>query len=112
MKVLEISAYDAILGYDWLQMNSPMQCNWADKTLQFQNNGNLVTLQGVQPAGSAVQEVSVQQVRKWNTGNDIWAVVVVEAVPDSPRAGHSEAIQQLLKTISGCISGTTTFTTT
>lgn len=28
MKVLDMSAYDAILGFDWLKSNSPMNCHW------------------------------------------------------------------------------------
>jgi len=44
MKVLDIPAYDAILGYDWLHSNSPMNCNWAAKTLEFQQDGKLVKL--------------------------------------------------------------------
>jgi hypothetical protein len=39
MKVLHMPAYDAILGYDWLKSNSSMQCNWAEKTLEFQHKG-------------------------------------------------------------------------
>jgi len=35
MKVLDIGAFDAILGFDWLQHNSPMTCDWENKTLQF-----------------------------------------------------------------------------
>jgi hypothetical protein len=39
MKVLDLEAFDAILGYDWLQQYSPMICHWNNKTLSF-------TLQG------------------------------------------------------------------
>lgn len=28
MIVLDLLPYDAILGYDWLESNSPMQCDW------------------------------------------------------------------------------------
>jgi len=28
MQVLELSAYDAILGYDWLKLHRPMTCLW------------------------------------------------------------------------------------
>jgi len=50
MKVMQMPAYDAILGYDWLKANSPMQCNWAEKTLQFQHKDQQVTLQGIRPS--------------------------------------------------------------
>jgi hypothetical protein len=36
MSVLDMGAYDAILGYDWLSSHSPMVCYWDFKTLQFQ----------------------------------------------------------------------------
>ena len=31
MIVLDLLPYDAILGYDWLKANSPMQCDWQAK---------------------------------------------------------------------------------
>jgi hypothetical protein len=30
---LDIAAYDAILGYDWLSSHNPMVCHWGLKTL-------------------------------------------------------------------------------
>jgi hypothetical protein len=33
MRVLDIIAYDAILGHDWLRSHSPMVCHWELKTL-------------------------------------------------------------------------------
>jgi hypothetical protein len=35
MRVLDIGAYDAILGYDWLRSRSPMVCHWELKTMEF-----------------------------------------------------------------------------
>jgi hypothetical protein len=35
MRVLDIGAYDAILGYDWLSAHNPMVCHWDKKVLQF-----------------------------------------------------------------------------
>ena len=43
-KVLDISAFDAILGYDWLKPHSPMQCHWANKTMEFTHRGQFVQL--------------------------------------------------------------------
>lgn len=28
MQVLDLGGYDAILGYDWLKLHSPMTCHW------------------------------------------------------------------------------------
>jgi hypothetical protein len=47
MKVLALGVYDAILGYDWLKTHSPMICQWDKKVIEFQENGNTVTLQGI-----------------------------------------------------------------
>jgi hypothetical protein len=39
MIVLDMGPYDAILGYDWLRENSPMQFDWSKKTIQFSVDG-------------------------------------------------------------------------
>jgi hypothetical protein len=46
-RVLDIGAYDMILGMDWLEMHSPMQCDWARKTIGFMYKGYHISLQGV-----------------------------------------------------------------
>lgn len=97
MKVLQIPAYDAILGYDWLKANSPMQCNWAEKTLEFQHKGQPVILQGICPSLAAIPEVSVQQVRKWIHGNDVWALAVVEETPMDQAKNQDQTVQELLQ---------------
>jgi hypothetical protein len=38
MRVLHLCAFDAILGYDWLALHSPMTCHWTNKTLEFLHN--------------------------------------------------------------------------
>ncbi|WVZ93295.1 hypothetical protein U9M48_039289 [Paspalum notatum var. saurae] len=50
MLVLDMAPYDAILGYDWLETHSPMQCNWADRTISFTLNGRTIQLQGLKSA--------------------------------------------------------------
>lgn len=35
MVVMDMHPYDAILGFDWLQTHSSMQCDWENKTLEF-----------------------------------------------------------------------------
>jgi hypothetical protein len=37
--VLELDAYDAILGYDWLKIHNPMICHWELKHWNFRNKG-------------------------------------------------------------------------
>jgi hypothetical protein len=46
MRVLPISAFDAILGYDWLQDHSPMECDWKANILSFVDENVPVVLKG------------------------------------------------------------------
>lgn len=82
MRVLDLGAYDAILGFDWLKANSPMTCHWELKTLEFMNNGVWVKVQGIkQQQQLNLLELSCQQLEKWLKGNEVWALVVVEPCP-------------------------------
>jgi hypothetical protein len=47
MRVLPLGGYDAILGVDWLKQWCDMRCNWATKTLKFEQHGHSVTLHGM-----------------------------------------------------------------
>lgn len=47
MKVLDLDVYDAILGFDWLKPYNPMNCHWDNRTIEFENKGKLIKLQGV-----------------------------------------------------------------
>ncbi|WVZ56374.1 hypothetical protein U9M48_006918 [Paspalum notatum var. saurae] len=76
MRVLDMGAYDAILGFDWLQLHSPMVCDWTARTLEFKLGGQLVKLQGINPAALEVQSVSGAQLSKWIRGNDVWALAL------------------------------------
>ena len=64
MHVLDMPTYDAILGYDWLSSNSPMQCDWANKTIEFEAKGQLIQLKGTCPHHNPVQEVSMDTLHK------------------------------------------------
>lgn len=97
MKVLQLGAYDAILGYDWLKAHSPMLCDWEGKTLQFDKGSSKVLLKGVLPPSRSLQEISLQKVTKWAAGNDIWAVAVVEMLPTPVPETELPEVQQLLK---------------
>jgi hypothetical protein len=82
MRVLELEAYDAILGYDWLKSHSPMTCHWADGILEFRDMGREIKLQGVKQAPLSVQAMEAEQLWKCAKGNDIWAFVVVNCVKE------------------------------
>ena len=100
--VLDMLPYDAILGFDWLESHSPMQCDWVSKTLTFQHKGQQVTLKGIQPPPLQLTTISAKQVYKSSQGNDIWAFVVLDTIQDKPATHKSvpvaanEEVQLLL----------------
>jgi len=46
-RILPLSAFDAIVGMDWLSTFSPMQVHWREKWLLIPYHGNSVLLQGI-----------------------------------------------------------------
>jgi hypothetical protein len=79
-RVLDITTYDLILGMDWLELYSPMTCDWLLKWIEFDYQGQRVKLQGLLPIESeTLSEISGEQVHKLAKGNDIWALVAVFA---------------------------------
>jgi hypothetical protein len=97
LQVLPLMAYDAILGYDWLAPHSPMNCHWENRTLQFVDQGSDITIQGIKPVEKKVEEVPVEQLLKWDSGNDVWALAVLEEVSDQVVMAQEKAIQELLQ---------------
>ncbi|XP_072147882.1 uncharacterized protein [Setaria viridis] len=95
MKVLDIGAFDAILGYDWLNPHSPMICHWENKTIAFKDQGKEVLLQGVLPSKPTLHELSSEKLVKWIAGNDIGAYAVVE-VTHSASPSIPPVVQHLL----------------
>lgn len=59
LRVLELGAYDAILGFDWLESHSPMNCDWGNRVLSFQDRGETVQLLGDLTEVREVTEISV-----------------------------------------------------
>lgn len=97
MRVLELGAYDAILGYDWLKGHSPMHCDWEKKVISFVDRGVWVQLRGNVDQTEAVVEVSTAQVERWLKGNDIWAFALLEQVTEGDRQEISGDLQGLLE---------------
>jgi len=98
MKVLDIGAFDAILGFDWLQAHSPMVCDWEARTMEFTHKNVSVKLKGVQPPTQDVSLLSAEKVYKWLKGNDIWALVVVTPSQLDPPPTTDPEIDKLLET--------------
>lgn len=97
-----------VLGMDWLTQYSPMTCDWAAKWLQFQYQGSLVTLQGIQSDQCpSVSEVSADQVLRWTKSNEVWAMAVLEqSALVSSGQHHIPAISQLVQKYSSVFQAT------
>ncbi|WVZ83967.1 LOW QUALITY PROTEIN: hypothetical protein U9M48_031053 [Paspalum notatum var. saurae] len=76
LRVLDMEAYDGILGFDWLEQHSLMICDWEAKTLQFQMDQQTVKLQGILSAQTEVSSITGDQFFKWLKGNDVWALAL------------------------------------
>lgn len=67
--VLLVTAFNMILGMDWLESYSPMLCAWDKKWVQFQKDGVSLRLQGVlDRPDRGIRESSGEQVYKWEKG--------------------------------------------
>jgi hypothetical protein len=78
-KILDLAAYDLILGMDWLEQHRPMTCDWLLKWIEFDYQGSRVRLQGIVPSveTEVLQEISGEQLHKLAKGHDVWALVAV-----------------------------------
>lgn len=61
MRVLELGAYNAILGFDWLKSHSPMNFHWEERTLEFLQKGQAIKLQGILPTPKQILPVLVEK---------------------------------------------------
>jgi hypothetical protein len=75
MRVLPISAFDSILGYDWLHDHSPIECDWKTNVISFVDEKVPVILKGDEVEDSFIDGttgiyISVAQMgeRKWGVG--------------------------------------------
>ena len=80
MRVLDLEAYDAILGYDWLKGHSPMQCDWDNKVLVFKDRGVEVQLKGDSMENKEALQVYAAQLQRWMKGNEVWVLVLLESM--------------------------------
>jgi hypothetical protein len=90
MRVLDLSAFDVIFGYNWLRAHSPMLCDWDKKVLEFTDQGPKVKLCGegaVTP--TEVLQVLAMQVHKW-LKHEIWTSVLLEQGDGTPATSQHE----------------------
>lgn len=97
MRVLDLGAYDMILGFDWLQSHSPMNFDWKGRIVSFVDRGQLVQLVGDSDDVREVKEVSKMQVEKWLKGNEIWVLAVIEEVQVADNPVDCKELQGLLE---------------
>jgi hypothetical protein len=84
LRVLELGAYDGVLGKDWLDQFSPMTCDWKGNAISFMHQGQEVTLHGlVTAAQPIVQQVEWEAVLLLQATNDILAVAVLDTFSGS-----------------------------
>jgi hypothetical protein len=60
-----------------------MECDWKNSTINFSKEGRTVTLQGLQEPPLQLSSISAKKVYNYTKGNDIWAVVLLDHIPDS-----------------------------
>jgi len=117
MLVIDMGPYDAILGFDWLKLHSPMQCDWSNKTLTFTHDGKTVTIQGLQTPPLQATPISPTQLYKAAKGNDTWAFVMLQQTsepnPDTPSTKLTNLdLQTILTKYPTVFQDPTNFTTT
>jgi hypothetical protein len=61
LKVLQLGAFDLILGQDWLYAHSPTNIDWPTKRLRITDNGREVFLQGAGATTIICNQISVEQ---------------------------------------------------
>ncbi|CAN6305637.1 unnamed protein product [Urochloa humidicola] len=107
MKVLDLGSYDAILGYDWLKLHSPMICHWADHTVTFRDQGKNVKLHGIKPSPMALSTLSTKGLVKLQKSNDVWVMALVNFVEPIPTEVSSD-LEALLTEFEDVFSKPTT----
>ncbi|KAK1646376.1 hypothetical protein QYE76_064181 [Lolium multiflorum] len=82
MRILELGAYDAVLGMDWLKSCGKMSVDWTLKSMEFVHDDKEIRIQGmVSKQQQQLEELSSIQLQKWLAGNDVWAMAILDHVP-------------------------------
>uniref|UniRef100_A0ACD6AU41 Uncharacterized protein n=1 Tax=Avena sativa TaxID=4498 RepID=A0ACD6AU41_AVESA len=82
LRVLDLGAYDGVLGMDWLASFSPMSCDWQGKAISFAHKGKTVILQGITSDTLAPPtQMDFSALLQLQATNAIWSMAVVEVVP-------------------------------
>jgi hypothetical protein len=99
LRVLNLDAYDGVLGMDWLDAHSPMTCQWKEKAISFDHQGFWITLQGVTLDNTPPpQQMDLQLLQQFEAHNEIWAMAVVEQLPDGQTTSATPPALQMVLT--------------
>ena len=74
-----------------------MTCHWEARTLEFQEAGKAVKLQGISSSLHTVPPMSAKSLVKSYQCNDIWALVVVSPTMSENSASPPAEVAQLLQ---------------
>jgi hypothetical protein len=78
LRLLELGAYDGVLGKDWLDRFSPMNCNWKGNSISFEHQGKQVTLQGLtKEVCPSLEQLDMDGILQLQATNDIMAMAVL-----------------------------------
>ncbi|XP_071683315.1 uncharacterized protein [Lolium perenne] len=97
LRVLDLGAYDGVLGKDWLDSFSPMTCDWKGNEIAFDYNGQRISLQGILPDSvPPIERLTEGELLQLQATNAIWAMAVITA---DPNLGTSVAIPTSISTV-------------
>jgi hypothetical protein len=100
LKILTLTAYDIILGMDWLesQNNGKMWVNWKKKTMRFKHEGNRITLRGVQPQMDHCQMVSAETLRTLIQKGEVCQMMELHTI-ETGTANSTEQIPESIQQV-------------
>jgi len=80
LKILPLHCYDVILGIDWLEQHSPMEVNWKEKWMSFDNQGSKALLQGILPQVQSCQEITSHELSVLENQDQLWCLLTLQPV--------------------------------
>lgn len=78
LRVLSLSAYDIILGMDWLEIHSPMNVHWKQKWMAIPYGNGTALLQDLVAAEDISNEVNVVYIMDVESPNTTSTVMLPE----------------------------------
>jgi hypothetical protein len=97
MKIIPLHCYDVILGIEWLQMQSPMHVDWAEKWIEVQQSTGTQKLFGVETDTSTCKVMSLVELQLADQVGALWYFVQVYAVNNQDAHTTPTVIAQLVE---------------